>query len=292
MKRSLLTALALSASLTTSAFAEITGKVTFDGTAPERKPVAGLGGDPNCGKLHKGPVLDETVVVGKGGELANAVVYLKGDNVKGAAPADEVVLDQVGCVYTPHVVSVTVGQKLVATNSDPFLHNVHSLPENNQPKNIAQPVKGQKDVLPTKAAEQFKVKCDVHPWMSAWVAVFDHPFHGVTGDDGVFAIDTKGLKDGDYDVVVWHEKFKDNSATGKVSVKDGKGTVDLKVKPKAAAAPAGDKVAGGKEVLVSTAVKGPTCCADGSKCAEKAADVAKAGEAAKQQAAAAVPAQK
>jgi hypothetical protein len=134
-------------------------------------------------------------------------------------------------------------------------------------------------VIPTKAAEQFKVKCDVHPWMSAWVAVFDHPFHGVTGEDGVFAIDTKGLKDGDYDVVVWHEKFKDNAATGKVSVKDGKGTVDLKVKPKAAAAPADQKPAGDKEVLVSTDAKGPTCCTDGSKCGEKAvAAAAKPGE--------------
>lgn len=274
MKRSLLIALALSAGLTTSAFAEITGKVTFDGTAPERKPVAGLPNDANCGKLHKGPVLDETVVVGKGGELANAVVYLKGE-LKGEVPADEVVLDQVGCVYTPHVVSVTVGQKLIAVNSDPFLHNVHSLPENNPPKNIAQPVKGQKDVIPTKAAEQFKVKCDVHPWMSAWVAVFDHPFHSVTGEDGVFAIDAKGLKDGEYDVVVWHEKLKDNAATGKVTVKGGSGTVDLKVKPKAAAGPAA-----GKEVLVSTAaVKGPTCCTDGSKCGEQAAgEVVKAAE--------------
>jgi plastocyanin len=273
MKRSLLTALALSAALTTSAFAEITGTVTFDGKAPVRKPVAGIGSDPNCGKSHKTALLDETVIVGKGGELANAVVFLKGDNVKGEAPADEVVLDQQGCVYVPHVVSATVGQKLMAQNSDPFLHNVHSLPENNPGINRGQSVKGQKDPIPTKAAEQFVVKCDVHPWMRAWVAIFDHPFHSVTGEDGVFSIDTKGLKDGDYEVVVWHEKFKE-CATGKVTVKDGKGKVDLKAAAKSAAAPA----AADKEVTVSTAGgkvaadgKSACCSADG-KCIEPAAE--------------------
>src|SRR4051794_12448673 len=73
MKRFWLTALALSAGLTTSTFAEITGKVTFDGQAPERKPLAGVATDPNCGKMHKTPLLEETIIVGKGGELANCV---------------------------------------------------------------------------------------------------------------------------------------------------------------------------------------------------------------------------
>lgn len=262
MKRTLLTALALSAAMTTSAFAEVTGKVTFDGKAPVRKPVPGIMQDPTCSKLHKGTApLDETVIVGKAGELANAVVYLKKDGLKGEAPAEEVVLDQKDCVYVPHVVSATVGQKLMAENSDTFLHNVHSLPEVNPPINRGQSVKGQKDPIPTKAAEQFIVKCDVHPWMRAWVAVFDHPFHAVTGEDGVFSIDTKGLADGEYDVAVWHEKFKD-CATGKVTVKGGKGTVDLKAAAKAAAAPAVEE----KTVTVSTADGKPACCTDDAKC--------------------------
>jgi plastocyanin len=253
MKRFWLTALALSVGLTTSAFAEVTGKVTFTGEAPVRKPLAGAATDPNCGKMHKTPLLEEMVVVGKAGELANAVVYLKG--ATGKAPADDVILDQQGCQYVPHVVSATVGQKLLAQNDDTFLHNVHTLPELNAPINRGQAVKGQKDPIPTKAAEFFKVKCDVHPWMSAWVAIFDHPYHSVTGEDGIFSIDTKDLKDGDYEVAVWHEKFKD-CATGKVTVKAGKGTVDFKVQPKAAAAaPAVDKV-----VLASTVLEKHECC--------------------------------
>jgi len=264
MKRFWLTALALSACLTTSTFAEITGKVTYDGQAPERKPLAGVATDPNCGKLHKTPLLDEaTIIAGKGGELANAVVYLKDPKGEGKAPEEEAVLDQQGCQYVPHVLSVTVGQKLVAQNSDPFLHNVHTLPENQPGMNRGQAVKGQKDPIPTKAAEIFKVKCDVHPWMSAWVAIFDHPYHSVTGEDGVFSIDTKGLKDGDYDVVVWHEKLKE-AFTGKVTVKGGKGTLDVKVKPKAAQAPSNERV-----ITVLNNDGKPACCTDGSKCGKK-----------------------
>lgn len=274
MKRFWLTALALSAGLTTSAFADIKGTVTFDGDVPARKPVAGLSGDANCGKLHKTPVLDETIVVGKGKELANAVVFLKGD-LKGK-PSDETVeLDQAGCQYVPHVVSVTVGQKLVAKNSDAFLHNVHSLPENNKAINKGQAGKGQEDVIPTAAAETFKVKCDVHPWMSAWVAIFDHPYHSVTGEDGQYAIPTKDLKDGEYSVVVWHEKFKE-CATGKVTVKGGEGKLDLVAKKATAAATPADAA-----VTVSTEAPAKPCCTDGSKCGLKAAEAAKAADAAK-----------
>ncbi|MCZ6916612.1 MAG: prealbumin-like fold domain-containing protein [Gemmatimonadetes bacterium] len=47
------------------------------------------------------------------------------------------------------------------------------------------------------------VKCDIHGWMSGVLAVFDHPFFAVTGDDGTFSLD--GLPPGDYVVEAWHE---------------------------------------------------------------------------------------
>src|SRR5439155_14914661 len=103
---------------------------------------------------------------------------------KPAAAPPHVDLDQKGCQYTPHVVAVQVGEPLVAKNSDAFLHNVHSQPTDNTPINTAQPtidVKGKK--LDTKVAEYYRVKCDVHPWMSAWVAVVDSPYYAVTDKD-------------------------------------------------------------------------------------------------------------
>ena len=46
-----------------------------------------------------------------------------------------------------------------------------------------------------KAEAVFHIKCDVHPWMSAYVGVFTHPFYSVTGADGKFTI--SGPRPGD-----------------------------------------------------------------------------------------------
>ena len=62
-----------------------------------------------------------------------------------------------------------------------------------------------------KSEAPFAVKCDVHPWMSAWVAVFDHSFFTVTKQDGKFSL--AGLPAGTYDVVAWHEKLGEQTAS-------------------------------------------------------------------------------
>jgi len=198
-------------------------------------------------------------------------VFIKQDGLKGPVPSEPAVLDQKGCQYTPHVLDVTVGQKLEALNSDSFLHNVHTLPENNPPLNKAQPAKGQKDTVDVKAAERFKVKCDVHPWMSAWVYAFDHPYHATTAEDGTYEIKTEGLKDGSYTIVAWQEKFGELPPQ-KVTIKGGKADkpVNFSFKQKAAAA---DPAPAVKEVkLASVTGTAEACCEDGACDAKDAKD--------------------
>jgi plastocyanin len=276
---STLLAVVLSAAVGSASYGQVTGTVKLDGKAPARGPVAGLAQNPECSKLHKEPVLDETVVADKEGNLANVIVFIKG--AKGPAGKDPVVIDQKGCQYIPHVVSLTVGQQLNAANSDGFLHNVHPLPDLNPQSNNAQPGKtpetGQKIMVP-KAAEFFKVKCDVHPWMSAYVGVFDHPYHSVTGEDGAFEIATDGLKDGDYEIGAWHEKYKELKGP-KVSVKGGKAELSKPLAFKAAAAAAEPKAsdaatAAAVEAGVGTVVLTAAPAKAGAACA--ACEAAKA----------------
>jgi len=141
--RHLLSALALSAGVGSMSYADVTGKAVLDGEAPKPKVIS-MKAVPQCDKQHTDPVYDESIVVGDKGELKNVVVYVKdGAKLGGAVPTTPVVLDQKGCVYSPHVVAVMVGQELKAENSDGFLHNVHGLCRDNPEFNFPQVQKGQ-----------------------------------------------------------------------------------------------------------------------------------------------------
>jgi len=222
--------------------ADVTGKVKLEGKAPEPKEID-MSGVKECAAQHADPVYEETIVAGENGELANVVVAVKAEEAAalgGEVPREPAVLDQKGCQYIPHVLAMMVGQDLIVKNDDPFLHNVHSLAQINPAFNFGQPNKDPgKKVDPPKAPENIKVKCDVHPWMSAWIIVHEHPFFAVSGEDGSYTI--KGLPDGEYTLTAWHEKL--GTQETKVTVKDGKGEV-AEIVFKAGSADAGSAAEG------------------------------------------------
>ena len=157
--------------------------------------------------------------------MGNVFVYIK-NAPKGEVkvPTEPVVIDQKGCNYHPHVIGVMVGQPVKILNPDGTLHNVHALAKVNQEFNMAMP-KFRTEVTKTfdKPEFMFAIKCDVHPWMNAWISVMPNSYFAVTGADGKFEI--KDLPDGTYDVEAWHEKL--GTKKGTVTVAGGNGTVDF-----------------------------------------------------------------
>jgi plastocyanin len=211
-----------------SAASTVTGTVTFAGKAPALKPLA-MDADPACAKMHKAPVPAEMLVLGSGNTMGNIMVWVSKGLPAGKtypAPKTPVTLDQKGCVYVPHVMGIMVGQAYRILNSDGILHNIHTLPKLNPSFNRGQPatVKEMSTSFP-KPENMFQVKCDVHPWMSAFIGVFTHPFFSVTATDGKFTI--SGLDAGSYEITAWHERLGTQTASVTVSGTDTK-TQDFK----------------------------------------------------------------
>lgn len=199
--------------------ASITGIVHYEGDVPSLNPVT-MDADPACAAKHDEAVKNEVLVLGEGNTMANVLVKVKSGLSQGtwAVPSDPVVLDQVGCQYIPHVLGVMAGQTLKILNSDGLLHNVHALPEVNQEFNIGMPPnRTEADHVFTATEEPFRIKCDVHPWMGAFVAVLDHPFYSLTGKDGQFTISK--LPAGSYEIEAWHERL--GTQTASLTVADG-----------------------------------------------------------------------
>lgn len=186
---------------------DITGKVTLKGTPKPEADITAETLGPACGAMNQGKKLTTRhYVVGKDGGLGNVFVYLK-DAKAAPAAGDAPILDQAGCMYEPYVMGVVAGQKLKVRNSDATLHNVHNTPKvaGNKEYNVGQAVKGQVNEFAFEKSEiLMRFKCDVHPWMFAYVGVVDHPYFAVTDKDGNFKI--SGVPDGNYTVVAYHLK--------------------------------------------------------------------------------------
>lgn len=218
---------------------DVTGVVKYDGTPKKPRKVTGIT-DEHCKKQHPEGIEIVTEKVGKDGGLADVFVQVKSGLPKDAKyeiPKGEdgkpvpVVLDQKGCQYVPSVFGVMVGQPLLVRNSDNTNHNIHGLPKENPQFNFSQQRRGMENTIELAKPENFHIKCDVHPWMSARAFVMEHPFFAVTDEDGKFTI--KNLPPGEYELEFWHSTA--GTQTQKIKVEAGKPTklepVTLKPKP-------------------------------------------------------------
>jgi hypothetical protein len=128
------------------------------------------------------------------------------------------VIDQLKCTYTPRVLGAQAGQPIQVKNSDQTMHNVRGMAGTKPIFNMAQPPSMPPVSKPAPAdADVLTLKCDVHPWMKAFVVVSPHPYFSTTGEDGAFNI--SGLPAGTYTLEAWHETL--GTKTAQVTVKDG-----------------------------------------------------------------------
>ncbi len=207
----------------------IRGIVKWEGKIVPAKPVVMAAGG-FCHEFwrNKQMPLRERWKWGKNSTLQNVVVYVSGGLptfTKGNPPRQPAELKLEGCMYMPHVQVVQVGQELRVLNKDQTYHTSYVLPHINEVQYFDHPVEGDSQMHVFSRAEAgIFIKCNIHAWMSAYVHVFDHPFHDVTGEAGTFEI--KGLPPGSYELTAWHEfrRFGPDRERYKVTVESGKAT--------------------------------------------------------------------
>lgn len=198
--------------------AVLKGLVRLTGALPPAARLS-MNADPSCAKLHPAGLTAEDTIAGADGGLQNVVVFISdglGDRTY-ELPHQPALIEQKGCVYNPHVVAVRANQELDVMNNDPTTHNLHPLPTNNREWNRAQAPGTRADMTFAREEVAILMKCNVHPWMRSYIAVFKHPFFAVTGKGGRFELNN--LPPGNYTIEAWHEKL--GTSTQKVSVGPG-----------------------------------------------------------------------
>jgi plastocyanin len=138
-------------------------------------------------------------------DYTGVVLWLEpvdGTGVPAPAPRHERMI-QKNKHFLPHVMAVTVGSTVDFPNLDPIYHNAFS--------NFSGQTFDTGLYKPgTSKSEQFKtpgivrVFCNIHPTMSAIIAVLPTPLFAVTDASGRFSI--PGVPPGDYELRIFHER--------------------------------------------------------------------------------------
>src|SRR5450432_448536 len=208
--------------------ATVKGVVKFAGKAPLAKPIS-MAADPSCSKQHSSPVLMQEVMADAKGDLENVVVFVSeglGDRTFDP-PSQPVVVEQKGCMYLPHVLAVRANQTLELVNDDPTSHNIHPVPANNREWNKAEPPGSKMEDSFAREEIAIPVKCNVHPWMRGYIAVFKHPYFAVTDKNGSFEL--KDVPPGTYTITAWQERLGTQTQKVTVGASEAK-TVDFSLK--------------------------------------------------------------
>jgi plastocyanin len=218
-----------------AATGKLTGVVRYEGDIPrswmadQESPVAEPlppGAEPDPTKMK--PPKPVSVSADRG--VLGVVIVLDSPEAKAALKKIEprvTELDQVGSVFTPPVIVVPIGGKVLFKNSDGINHNVHVL-SNSQEKNVFLKAGESRDAV-FRQADSARIVCDLHAWMRADLVVVESPYYGVTDRDGHFTIEN--IPPGKYTMKVLHHRLSPMEPDQEIEIAPGG---ELKLEPKVA----------------------------------------------------------
>ncbi|MSP26680.1 MAG: hypothetical protein EXR75_16350 [Myxococcales bacterium] len=197
------------------------GVAKLTGAAPEMKvPKARAAAD-----VCKDKAVVYNAVVAKDGKLKDVYVAIADDVAGDFKAATAATVHQSECMYEPRMQGILAGQVVEIANNDAAVHNINVKTGDKLLFNQAQP-KGAPVIKSEKFEEPgtYRMQCDVHPWMRAFVIASAHPYFAVTAADGSFKIEK--VPDGKFTIRAWHSTFGEILKKD-IEVKGGEVTVDF-----------------------------------------------------------------
>ena len=192
------------------------GQFILEGNIPQRLPLV-----TRTPGLINQDVPDESLVVDsetKG--IANVVVYLfkrpksVHPDLEGGADSDdvdatgkEIVLDVLNDRFVPHFLFARTDQRIRVLNDDPVSRHLQITPIRNAHFNrLLKPSDRTGFVLDQLTQSEripIRVTSNLHPWMSAYLLVLDHPYAAISDGEGKYEI--RNLPIGEHVFFVWQE---------------------------------------------------------------------------------------
>jgi hypothetical protein len=115
--------------------------------------------------------------------------------------------------FTPHVLAIPVGATVDFPNNDLVFHNVFSNYDGQKfDVNLYKPNTSRSEVFTRSGI--VRVFCNIHPTMSAVIAVLDTPWFAVSNASGNFEI--RDVPPGNYTLHIFHERATDETLHGLV----------------------------------------------------------------------------
>ena len=188
----------------------ISGKILLDREPPALPQVVVDKNVVFCGETLTDPVL---MVKNRG--IQGAVVSLNWNGAVGTdgdlSPPITINLQSRGCQFQPRIQATQLGNYLMLNSGDKVTHNPHGWWNNTKTVfNITLLNPTQKFRRKLRWAGTYRVECDTHTWMKAYILVFEHPFYTVTGAEGSFQLEN--VPAGTHTVRVWHEILGEQTA--------------------------------------------------------------------------------
>ena len=186
----------------------IRGRVLLDTDAPDLPQIVVDKSVDFCG----GKVTDPLLIV-QDRRVQGAVVSIDwGREILITDHPKPVSLQSRQCLFQPRIQVAQVGTFLTLNSGDEIAHNPHGWWNDTKTVfNITLLNPNLKFKRKLKWDGIYRVECDTHTWMKAYILVFKHPFYAITDAKGGFVLEN--IPVGTHTLRVWHEVLGEQTLT-------------------------------------------------------------------------------